>query len=98
VERPIRDVLGNQEAEGEVGRPAGLERRHDFDRNLILVVKSDLDLLARVLLESGYDFRNRFVFLEVGPLLPPHHEVGGLRAERRQNKRCGKKNGSTAHD
>ena len=51
-----------------------------------------------VLLEGGDDLPDRLVLLGVVPLLPPHHEVGGLCAERRQNQRRGKNQGSNAHD
>ena len=34
---------------------------------------------------------------EVSPLLPPHHEVGGLCAERGQDDRYGDNEGSSAH-
>ena len=52
----------------------------------------ELDLLAGFLLEGGDDLRDRLVLLRVEPFLPPHHEVGGLRAERRQHERRGEKN------
>jgi hypothetical protein len=65
VEGPIRDVLGNPQAEGEVGRPVGLERRHELDRKLILIIKGDLDMPAAALLEGGDDLCDRFVLLDV---------------------------------
>ena len=39
----------------------------------------------------------RFALLGVVPLVPPHHEVGGLSAERRYNDRQCKNDASTAH-
>ena len=44
----------------------------------------ELDLLAGLLLEGGDDLPDRRVLLGVEALLPPHHEVGGPGAERRQ--------------
>ena len=46
-------------------------------------MENELDLLAGLLLEGGDGLPDRLVLLGVVPLLPPHHEVGGLRAERR---------------
>ena len=40
-----------------------------------------LDLLSGVLLERRDDLGDRLVLLGVEPLLPPHHEVGGLCAD-----------------
>ena len=48
-------------------------------------MENELDLLAGLLLEGGDDLPDRRVLLGVVPLLPPHHEVGGPGAERRQD-------------
>ena len=61
-------------------------------------MEDELDLLAGLLLEGGDDLPDRLVLLGVVPLLPPHHEVGGLRAERRQNERQSNENGVGVHD
>jgi hypothetical protein len=70
VEGPIRDVLGNKQAKGKVGRLAGLERRSDLLRHLLLLLEDKLDLLAGVLLEDGNDLANRLVLLGVAYLSP----------------------------
>jgi hypothetical protein len=74
-------------AEGEVGRLARLERGRYLIEHLILCGLHEVDLLAGLLLEGGDDLPDRFVFLGIEPLLPPHDEVGGLGADRRQNDR-----------
>ena len=50
-------------------------------------MEDELDLLAGLLLEGGDDLLDRLVLLGVVALIPPHHEVGGLRAERRHGER-----------
>jgi hypothetical protein len=55
------------------------------------------DLLPGLLLEGRDNLRNCLDLLRVKPLLPPHHEVGGLRAERRHHERSGNCNSLTAH-
>ena len=96
LEGPLADVVVQAEAEGEVGRLAGLERRHDLVRKLLLWMEDELDLLAGLLLEGGDDLPDRLVLLGVVALLPPHHEVGGPGAERRQDQRGGKNNGANS--
>ena len=65
--------------------------------HLVLCGLDELDLLAGLLLEGGDDLRDRLVLLGVEALLPPHHEVGGPGAERRQDDRYGENDGSSAH-
>ena len=55
-------------------------------------MEDQLDLLAGLLLEGGDDLLDRLVLLGVVALVPPHHEVGGVRAERRQDEHCGENN------
>ena len=50
-------------------------------------MEDELDPFAAVLLEGGHDLPDRLILLGVEPLLPPHHEVGGPGAERRQHDR-----------
>ena len=97
VEGPLSDIVVKNEAEGEVGRLAGLERRRDRRRMLVPWMEDQLDLLAGLLLEGGDDLLDRLVLLGVVALLPPHDEVGGPRAERRQHERSGEKDGSNPH-
>jgi hypothetical protein len=47
-------------------------------------MEDQLDLLAGLLFEGGDDLPGRLVFLRVVALIPPHHEVGGPDAERRE--------------
>ena len=58
-------------------------------------MEGELDLLAGLLLEGGDDLPDRLVLLGVVALIPPHHEVGGLGAERRQEQRRGENDGSS---
>jgi hypothetical protein len=53
---------------------------------LRLWMEDELDLLAGLLLEGGDDLLDRLALLRVIALIPPHHEVGGPRAERRQQQ------------
>ena len=59
--------------------------------HVILRWLDELDLLAGLLLEGGDDLPDRLVLLGVAALLPPHHEVGGPGAERRQDQRRGER-------
>jgi hypothetical protein len=47
-------------------------------------------------LECGNVLRHRLVLLRIESLLAPHHEIGGVCAERRYCERRGKKNGLLA--
>jgi hypothetical protein len=87
VESPFGDVVPSAEAEGKVGQRAGLERCHDLVLKLILLIERELYLFTAALLESCDDISERLVLLGIGPLLPPHHEVGGLGAERCHDER-----------
>jgi pimeloyl-ACP methyl ester carboxylesterase len=87
---PLLVVVGVDDAEGEVGRPAGLDRRHDLVRKLLLGMKDELDTLAGLLLEGRNDLTDRLVLLR-GALVPPHDEVGAASAERRQDEHGSKK-------
>ena len=84
--------------EDEVGgSPPGLERRHKVGPKFFLRTKDQLDLLAAILLERRDDLPDRRVLFGGLPLLPPHHEVGGLCAERRHGERRGENQCSNAH-
>ena len=98
LECPLPDVVGEPEAKGEVGRLPCLERCLDFVRQLGLRIEDELDLLTCVLLEGGDDLPYRLVLLRVEPLFPPHHEIGGAGAERRQRERRGENNDLPAHN
>jgi hypothetical protein len=54
-------MINNPNAEGEIGRLAGVERRHDLLRKLVLLPEHELDLLVTLLLEGGDDFPDRLV-------------------------------------
>ena len=85
---PLLIGLGISDREDEVrDQPPGLERGHEVGHNCFLRIKDELDLLAAVLLEGGDDLPDRRVLLGGLSLLPPHHEVGGLCAERRHGER-----------
>jgi hypothetical protein len=74
--------------EDEVGgSPPGLERRHKVGPKFFLRTKDQLDLLTAILLERRDDLPDRLVLFGGLSLLPPHHEVGGLGAERREDQR-----------
>jgi hypothetical protein len=47
-----------------------------------------LNILASLLSKGGDDLPECLLLLGVDPLVPPYHEVGGLRAEWRQDE-CG---------
>jgi hypothetical protein len=74
-------------AEQEVGRLPDRKCCLGFVEHFVLGGLNELDVLASLLLEGGDDLPDRLVLLGVIPLLPPHHEVGGLGAERRQDER-----------
>jgi hypothetical protein len=97
VDDPLSDVVAQLATEGEVGRLARLQRRHDVVRKLVLWELDEFDLLAGILLEDGDDFPKGRVLLGVVTLVPPHHKVGGLCAERRHREHHGKNRGSAAH-
>ena len=59
---------------------------------LVLWMEDELGMFAALVLERGDHLSDRCVFLRVVPLIPPHHEVGGVCADRRQDQR-GKGNG-----
>ena len=86
------------DAEGEVGRLSGLDRRHELVRKLLLGMEDELDLLAGLLLEGRDDLPDRLVLLGVVAFIPPHDEVGGLGGERRHDDRRSKNDGSATHD
>ena len=62
-----------------------------------LRTKDELDLLAPPLLEGRDDLPDRLVLFGGLPLLPPHHGVGGLRAERRNAESHGENKCPHAH-
>jgi hypothetical protein len=62
-----------------------------------LLVEDEIDLLAAALPEGRDHLPNRRVFLGIETLLPPHDEVGGLGAQRRQNERQSNENGAAIH-
>jgi hypothetical protein len=64
---------------------------------LRLRIKGELDLLGGLLLEGGDGLLDRRVLLGGVALVPPHDEVGGPGAERRQDQRCSEDDGSTEH-
>ena len=97
VEDPFRDIARNAYPERDVGRSASLQRQLELFWELRLLIENELDLLAAPLLESGDGLRDRRVLLGMVSLLPPHHEVGGLRGDRRQDECRSKENGSGAH-
>jgi hypothetical protein len=77
---------------------SGLEGRLDLVRDLGLRVEGELDLLAGLLLERGDDLPDRLVLLGVVAFLPPHDEIGGLRAGRRHPERQHENNDLPEHD
>ena len=81
----------------KVGRAPGRERHLGFVEDFILRGLDELDLLAALLLQRGDDLRDSLVFLRIEALLPPHHEVGGLTAERCHCERRGENNDLPAH-
>ena len=86
---PLFVGLGLNYREDEVGgTPPGLERGHKVGHKFFLRTKDELDLLAAILLEGRDDLPDRLVLFGGLSLLPPHHEVGGLRAERRHGECC----------
>jgi hypothetical protein len=81
--------LGFSHGEDEVrGRPPGLDGGHEIGHQLLLRPQHQLDLLAAALLERRDDFSDRLVLFDGLSLLPPHHEVGGLCAERCHGECC----------
>ena len=78
---------GQPKAEGEVGRPAGLDRRLDGAGQFPHGIEDEFGLFASLLLEGGDDLSEGIVFLGVESLVPPHHEIGGPGARRRQEQR-----------
>jgi hypothetical protein len=60
---------------------------------LIERMEDEFDLFPALLLKCGDDFPDRCVFFAIDSLVPPHHEVGGLRAERREGQRGNEKYG-----
>jgi hypothetical protein len=97
LEGPPREIGTEQDTVGEVGRAAGLERRHDLARKFVNRVRDELYLVAGPLLEGDDDLLQRLVLLRIEPLLPPDHEVGGLCAERRYREHRGENGSSAAH-
>ena len=90
--------LGINYREDEVGgAPPGLDRGHKVSHQLLLRTKDELDLLAAALLERRDDLPDRGVLLGVLPLLPPHHEIGGLCAEGDHRERHSENESSNAH-
>jgi hypothetical protein len=84
LESPSRSIFVKIEAEGEVGRAAGLERGHDLARKICLGIQDELDWFAASLLEGGDNIPDGLLFLCVVALIPPHDEVGSPGAERCQ--------------
>jgi hypothetical protein len=97
VEGPFRDVVGHNRAERKVGRSARRQRRLELLREFRLLIEDEFDMLTAVLLEGRDGLPDRLVLLRVEPLIPPHHEVGGLRAERCQDQHHGQNYDSAAH-
>jgi hypothetical protein len=60
-------------------------------------LEEKLDLLAAVLLEGLDDLPDRLVLLGSEPFFPPHHEVGGMRAERSQIEGQSKYESTSTH-
>ena len=87
LEGPLRRVGGKHPAEGEVGRAAGLNSRHELARMLVLWMEDELGMFAALVLERGDDLSDRCVFLPVVSLIPPHHEIARACAERRHDQR-----------
>jgi hypothetical protein len=56
------------------------EARSGFIEHVVLRVLDEPDLFPGLLLERGDDLDDRLIRLAVKALLPPYHEVGGLRA------------------
>jgi hypothetical protein len=83
---------------GEIGRLARLERCDDLGRKLLDWIEGALDLFAGLLLEGGNHLGQRLFFLRIPGVVPPHHEVGCLRANRRHDDCRSKNDGSTAHE
>jgi hypothetical protein len=94
---PLGDPFAEVKVQ-EIGRLARLKGCSGLVAHLILAVQDELDLLAAVLLEGRDDLPNRFVLPGMGPLLPPHHKVGGASVERGRGERRGENNGLSAHD
>jgi hypothetical protein len=76
---------------------SGLERSHEVGHKLLLRTELGVDLLSGLLLEGSDDLPDRLILLVVLCPLPPHHEIGAPRSERRHDDRRGKNDGSTAH-
>src|SRR5262247_3038338 len=70
---------------------AGVECRRDSVRKTLIGMEDELDVITGTLLKGGDDLPDGIVFLVQISLLPPHHEVSGLRAERCENQRGGEK-------
>jgi hypothetical protein len=94
---PLAVIVVRVRAEQEIRWLPSRNRGERLGLNIIEGWLFELDLFSGLLLEGGDDFPDRLVLLRVEPLLPPHHEVGGVCAERRYCERRGKKNGLLAH-
>ena len=94
---PPGDLAFAVGAEQEVRGLPRLERRLGPIEHLILRGLDELDLLAGLLLKGRDDLPDCRVLLGVVALLPPDDEVGRPSAERGQDDRYGKNDGSSAH-
>jgi hypothetical protein len=95
---PRVDLGVDLEAEQEVGRLPRLDCGLNLVRQIGLLVKDQLDLLAGLLLERGDGLPNGLILVGIEALLPPDYEVSALGSERRHGERCGENNGLPAHD
>jgi hypothetical protein len=96
---PLVDVRDADHGEEEVGRtPSGLDQSQCLVDKLLVRVEDELDLLPTVLLERRNDLPDRLVLLVVLSLLPAHHEIGALCAERRDGQRRGKNQNPASHE
>jgi hypothetical protein len=87
-----------EDAEGEVGRLTGLDRRYELVRKLLLGMEDVVYLFARILLDGGDDLPDRLVILGVVAFIPPDDEIGAPSAERRHCEHRGENNDLLAHD
>jgi hypothetical protein len=79
------------------GAPPGFERGLEVGQKLLLHIKDELNLFAGLLLEGGDDLPDRRILLRVLSLFPPHHEVSGPGAGRRNREHGDHKRSSATH-
>ena len=78
VEGPFPDVAVNGVPNAKSGGWPASSAASILSGSSACWIENELDLLAAVLLKGGDGLPDRRVLLGVEPLLPPHHEVGGL--------------------